>query len=94
VISTHPEGERTVITVEDHGIGIAAIDSPKIFKRFERIPSSQPIGGMGLGLYITHQIVEAHHGTIRMESEPGKGSKFIIELPLVIEISEPEARAA
>ena len=67
--------------IQDHGIGIEAEKLGRIFGRFQRAVSSRSFGGLGLGLYITHQIVEAHGGTIRAESQPGIGSRFIIELP-------------
>ena len=71
------------ISVKDQGVGIASADLPRIFDRFERIHSSNNIEGLGLGLYITRQIVEAHGGTISVESQVGTGSLFTIELPLI-----------
>ena len=65
----------------DAGIGIAHADQERIFGRFERAVSSRHYGGMGLGLYIVAQIVNLHRGTVRVESEPGKGAEFIVELP-------------
>jgi signal transduction histidine kinase len=53
----------------------------RVFLRFERGVSAQHYGGLGLGLYISRQIVEAHQGTVRVESELDKGSTFIVELP-------------
>ena len=70
------------LIVEDQGSGIAQQDQERIFERYERATSIDHVGGLGLGLYITRQIVEAHGGTIRVESEVGKGSKFIVELPV------------
>ncbi|MCM2324667.1 MAG: HAMP domain-containing histidine kinase, partial [Oligoflexia bacterium] len=91
-ISTRTERDKAVLTVQDHGMGIAPEDQERIFNRFERAVSSQHFGGLGLGLYITRQIVQAHEGTIRVESELGKGSRFIVELPLSAEL--PRAREA
>jgi PAS domain S-box-containing protein len=70
------------VLVQDHGIGIAPADQRQIFERFERAVSSRNYGGLGLGLYIVRRIVEAHGGTIRVESAPGEGSTFLVELPL------------
>ncbi len=70
------------LAIRDHGIGISPEDQARIFNRFERAGSIKSFGGLGLGLYITRQIVSSHGGTIRVESEPGSGSTFIVELPL------------
>ena len=68
--------------MRDHGIGIdPERPSTRIFERFERAVSSRYYGGLGLGLYITRQIVEAHGGTIRVSSEVGVGSQFTVEIP-------------
>jgi PAS domain S-box-containing protein len=69
------------LSVRDHGIGIEPASIARIFDRFERAVSSRSYGGLGLGLYITRQIVEAHGGTIRVSSELGSGSQFVVELP-------------
>ena len=71
------------LTVRDHGIGIAIEDQKRIFRQFERAENVHTINGLGLGLYITKQIVEAHGGNIAVTSEPGQGSTFTVELPLV-----------
>lgn len=55
---------------------------PRMFQRFERASSARNHGGLGLGLYIVHQIVEMHGGSVSVESELGAGSRFIVELPL------------
>jgi PAS domain S-box-containing protein len=74
-------GERARLSVKDQGIGIAEEDLGRIFERFERAVSDRHYGGLGLGLYITRQIVEAFGGTVRVASEPGRGSTFTLELP-------------
>ncbi|MBS1959848.1 MAG: HAMP domain-containing histidine kinase [Bdellovibrionales bacterium] len=76
------------LTVRDHGIGISPEKHDLIFNRFERVSSDQNIRGLGLGLYISKQIVEAHRGRIYVESAIGKGSIFTVELPLA---SAPES---
>lgn len=70
------------LTVRDHGIGISEADQERIFDRFERAVTSQRALGFGLGLWITKQLVEAHGGTIRVQSAPSAGSTFIVEWPL------------
>jgi PAS domain S-box-containing protein len=69
------------LTVKDQGIGISPADQSRIFERFERAASKQSYGGLGLGLWISRQIVEAHGGRIRVESTPGLGSTFEVTLP-------------
>jgi PAS domain S-box-containing protein len=73
--------DRAWMVVRDRGIGIAPGDQAHIFERFERAVSSRNYGGLGLGLFIVKRIVEAHGGTIRVESAPGEGAAFRIELP-------------
>ncbi|WP_437850568.1 AAA family ATPase [Sorangium sp. So ce363] len=73
---------RALLVVRDHGIGIAQADQARIFERFERAVSVRNFGGLGLGLYIVRWIVTSHGGTIRVESKPGAGATFIVELPL------------
>jgi signal transduction histidine kinase len=72
------------LTVSDNGPGIAAEQQGKLFHKFQQVDSSdsRPEGGTGLGLAITKAIAEQHGGTVGMESELGKGSKFWIELPI------------
>jgi signal transduction histidine kinase len=81
VVRVEEDGERARLTVKDHGIGIAEEDLGRIFERFERAVSDRHYGGLGLGLYITRQIVEAFGGTVRVSSSPGEGSTFTLELP-------------
>jgi signal transduction histidine kinase len=72
-----------LITVKDNGLGIPKSDRDKIFERYERGLLAREVSGLGLGLYISKQIVEAHSGRIWVESEVGKGSSFFVELPAV-----------
>jgi PAS domain S-box-containing protein len=74
-------GAGVRLVVADHGIGIAAEDSDRIFTRFERAAPVQHYGGLGLGLYVTRNIVEAHGGSIQVSSGAGRGSTFVIEVP-------------
>lgn len=75
-----PEG--ACIEVQDQGIGISAPDLARIFQQFERVSSNEVTQGLGLGLYITEQIVASHQGTVEVESCPGQGSLFRVYLPL------------
>ncbi len=70
------------LCVTDSGIGISKQDQEKIFDRYERAIHPDEVSGLGLGLFISRQIAEAHGGKIRVESELGKGSTFLVELPL------------
>ena len=86
-----------VISVRDSGIGIAPESLSHIFDRFYRVPDTEVLRGssvgLGLGLYISKQIVERHGGHIEVASEAGKGSTFYVSLPSLVETSEYELRA-
>ncbi|HEY8562933.1 MAG TPA: HAMP domain-containing sensor histidine kinase [Pyrinomonadaceae bacterium] len=84
-ISARNGGGRVKIAVEDFGIGIAAKDLKHIFEPFYRAKAvvDAQIHGNGLGLSLVKEAVEAHGGKVSAESEPGKGSRFIIQLPVV-----------
>lgn len=84
-INVSQEQDHAIIEIKDTGTGIAAAEIDKIFDRFyqtELLNSLNTGAGTGIGLALTKGIVELHHGTIRVESEPGKGSSFIITLKL------------
>ncbi len=74
-------GGMARLRVIDHGMGIASEMTEKIFERFERAVSSRQISGLGLGLYLSRQIVEAHGGRLSVNTRPGMGSTFTLELP-------------
>ncbi|WP_223757522.1 GAF domain-containing sensor histidine kinase [Myxococcus sp. RHSTA-1-4] len=80
-VSVEGHGELARLCVRDEGIGLAREDASRIFERFERAVSPTHYRGMGLGLYVAKQIVEAHGGTIVVRSQPGKGSTFTVVLP-------------
>ncbi len=75
-----PDGAR--IEVRDHGMGIPEEDQLRIFEQFERVTGNDGTGGLGLGLFITRQLVEAHGGFISVKSRRGEGSTFEVTLPL------------
>lgn len=74
-------GSEAFMSVEDHGIGIPLEQQNRIFGRFERAVSHRHYGGLGLGLYICRQIVEAHGGTIALSSADGTGTVFTVQIP-------------
>lgn len=79
------DGASTVIWVSDTGPGVPKSHQDLIFDRFERVADSG-VGGMGLGLYISRQIVEAHGGTVALHNKPGGGSHFEVRIPDSVEI--------
>ncbi|MGK3965851.1 ATP-binding protein [Sorangium sp. So ce118] len=81
-VGVRRRGALAELWVQDHGIGIPREVQDRIFERFERVVSFRSFGGLGLGLYITRQIIEAHGGTIRVSSAPGQGATFTVELPI------------
>jgi signal transduction histidine kinase/CHASE1-domain containing sensor protein len=83
-------GGRALLTVADHGIGISATDQVRIFEPFERAVSERHYGGFGLGLWIVRHIVESLGGEVRVESTPGEGATFKVELELRPEVPEVE----
>jgi signal transduction histidine kinase/ligand-binding sensor domain-containing protein/CheY-like chemotaxis protein len=89
------DGQRPVLTfeVEDTGVGIAAEDQARVFDAFVQLGNQKTQKGTGLGLTITRQFVELMGGTIRVESMPGKGSLFRVELPVEL-VEEPVIRPA
>jgi signal transduction histidine kinase len=94
MIRVEPDGDRAILSVRDHGIGISEDDQRRIFQRFERAVSKRNYGGFGLGLWIVRQIVEALGGSVRVESTPGQGSLFTVELARGLHAATPaEGRA-
>jgi PAS domain S-box-containing protein len=82
-ISLRKDEGNVVLSVTDRGYGIAKEDLMRIFGRFERAINSSEVSGLGLGLFISKEIVESHGGSIWVQSEVGKGSTFYVTLPLV-----------
>lgn len=75
------DGEARV-EVRDHGIGISEDNQKRIFQQFERVSGSPVAAGLGLGLFISEQIVAAHGGSITVQSQIGEGALFRVSLPL------------
>jgi len=94
VTTTKIEQGRFRLVVADTGIGIKPEDVKRLFKEFEQINPGQRRGqGTGLGLALTRRIVELQSGTIDVESEFGKGTKFTIVLPLALPSLECELQS-
>ena len=87
-ITVEERGSSGRLVIVDHGIGIPPEAVERIFGRYEQVATSRSAGGLGLGLYIARQIIEAHGGTIRVESQPGTGSTFIVDLPKAATVRE------
>ncbi|WP_431209652.1 sensor histidine kinase [Puia sp. P3] len=83
-VSTVVEGDSVVVSVKDYGKGIPARDIPYIFNRFYRAQKTKNLEGLGLGLFLSKQIVTAHGGNAWVESEEGKGSTFYFSILLPV----------
>jgi PAS domain S-box-containing protein len=77
-------GDRVRLIIRDRGIGIREADVERIFGRFERAVSVRHYGGLGLGLFITRQIVEAHDGEISVVAGEGPGARIVVSIPAVV----------
>ena len=81
-VSVYAEGKWAVVEVRDQGIGISEENQQRIFLQFERVTAKHAVAGLGLGLFISEQIVAAHHGKITVHSALGEGALFRVSLPL------------
>jgi signal transduction histidine kinase len=95
-MSLHVNGANALVSVRDHGIGIAPAEVEKIFGLFYRSPDPRAdhVGGLGLGLYISREIVSRHHGRLWAERNADAGTTFHVTLPLAHVRSREEARTA
>jgi PAS domain S-box-containing protein len=94
VTVSSPDDGCARLTVADHGVGMSSADQRHVFERFERGDAGRAFPGSGLGLWIAHQMILAHHGSIRVASAPGQGATFIVELPLRADLRPSETRSA
>ncbi|HKV58397.1 MAG TPA: ATP-binding protein, partial [Ktedonobacteraceae bacterium] len=85
VVHLSQEKQQAIVSVQDFGIGIDVSHHQKIFERFYQVtdPEERTYPGLGMGLYISSEIVERHHGRMWVESRKGNGSTFSVALPLV-----------
>ncbi len=93
VVSAAPDGANVKIAVTDHGPGVAREDLPRLFSKFYQAekPLTRTTGGVGLGLYISKQIIEAHGGVMGVESILGEGSTFYFVIPTAPSDTDPAA---
>lgn len=84
IVSTARKGDRFLISVQDHGIGISKADQKHVFEKFYRVSTGNVhnVKGFGIGLNYVAQVVRLHHGSINLESEVGKGSTFTVSFPI------------
>lgn len=80
-VSTRAEGDKVRVVITDNGIGIDPAAQPRLFRMFERLPTDRPYEGTGVGLAIVRKAAERMNGRAGVESKPGEGSTFWIELP-------------
>jgi two-component system, OmpR family, phosphate regulon sensor histidine kinase PhoR len=85
-VATENKSDQVVVSVKDNGIGIAKEHQKQIFERFFRVPTGNvhDVKGFGLGLHYVNKIIDAHKGTIKVESAINKGTKFMIYFPIKI----------
>jgi signal transduction histidine kinase len=94
-VRARPAGQSVRIEVRDNGVGILEKDVSRVFEDFQRVtvndPTLRKAQGSGLGLSITRRVVEAHGGVVGVESRPGEGSTFYLELPVADEAADVES---
>ena len=81
LVSVEDRGDTVRLSVSDRGIGISEHDLARVFERYQRAAAARHHGGLGLGLFIARQIVDAHGGSIVAHSTPGEGAIFAVDLP-------------
>ena len=88
-ITLDTQDDTALLVVRDHGIGIPLADIQRVFGQFERAVPTNHYGGLGLGLYITRHLVEAHGGSVSVATDVGSGSTFTVKLPLRVTRRKP-----
>ena len=83
--------DKMTVSIRDYGVGIPSADQPRIFERFYRVLDSgeKKVSGLGMGLYIVHEIIQQHSGQVWLESTEGEGSVFYVSLPTLCTSLEP-----
>lgn len=83
-VKTKTQNDRAIVSIQDFGIGIPSKDKKRVFQRFYRVngDAENTFPGLGIGLYISSEIIKRHHGTIDVDSQKGKGSTFYFTLPI------------
>ena len=80
-LSCATEGSRVIVRIRDTGMGVSPAEQPRIWERLYRGDKSRSQRGLGLGLSLVKAIVEAHHGQVSVQSQPGDGSEFVVNIP-------------
>jgi signal transduction histidine kinase len=92
-IEVHCDANAVMVSVRDRGPGIPPDERQRVFERFHQAHPQRHYGGMGLGLYVSRELVELHGGTIAVEEPDGGGTRFVVRLPRVL-VPDPVALAA
>ncbi len=82
-VAAELDGEEAAVSVEDRGLGIPAADREHLFERYYRGGNVTGIIGSGIGLYLVKTVIDLHHGDVSVDSEEGKGSRFVVRLPAI-----------
>jgi len=93
-ISLDTKDDVALLVVRDHGIGIPKADIDRVFGQFERAVPTRHYGGLGLGLYITRHLVEAHGGSVSVTTDLGTGSTFTVALPIEAHVGQRVSSSA
>jgi len=82
ILTIYYDNKAITVSVKDEGLGISKYQLPYIFERFFRAEKTKNLEGIGLGLYLCRQVIQAHNGQVWAESEEGKGSTFYFSIPI------------